>query len=99
MFHAFVIKVNGFLKDKLTSISGYTKPSESTSCSRQDLSEVNMFEAAHKPPATFPMGIESHGGEDVGLWATGTPSQHQYHHSSVVISISNTRKAALCDHG
>jgi hypothetical protein len=30
-----------------------------------------MFEAVHKPPATFPMGIESHGGEDVGLWATG----------------------------
>jgi hypothetical protein len=52
-------------------ISGYSKPSESNGCARKDLTLVDMFSFSHKPPATFPAGIESHGGEDVGLWAKG----------------------------
>ncbi len=52
-------------------LSGYEGLTSTINCTRRNLSEVDMFDFNFKAPAAVPMKRETHGGEDVGLWAKG----------------------------
>jgi alkaline phosphatase len=51
--------------------TGYKKVTDS----RVDLSEVDTNAVDYKQEATVPLGIETHGGEDVAIYSTGPGSQ------------------------
>jgi len=50
---------------------GFESSMWDSNCTRKNLEDVNMFDYNFKAPAGVPMKRETHGGEDVGLWATG----------------------------
>ncbi|HEY4531128.1 MAG TPA: alkaline phosphatase [Luteimonas sp.] len=72
---------------------------------RPDLSAVDTTAPDYMQEAMVPLGSETHGGEDVGIWARGpgsaafrgTMEQHAIYH--VIVQATPKLRARLCDAG
>lgn len=53
---------------------GWVDPASHAGSHRPDLTSVDTAAPNYQQEATMPMGSETHGGEDVGIWARGTGS-------------------------
>ena len=64
-------------------------------CSRVDLAEKDISNMEFIMPAAFPRYEESHGSEDVGLWATG-PLSFLFHRTHEQSYIGHVLAFSLC---
>ena len=85
---------------------GYANgPGHAATGGRPDLSAVDTTDPDYKQEAIVPMSSESHGGDDVGVWARGPGAeavrgsieQHTIFH--LLLQASPRLRGALCDKG